>query len=83
MLEFPGLDADNAADRALCLGSSSSMKRHLSPRLVRAAARAPRAVMRVDVHPEDFDLPAHVRALESLIDRASGREIVTNDELVA
>jgi predicted deacetylase len=67
---------------ALCLGSSTVLKRALSPAIVRVAARAPKAVMRVDVHPADFDLPAHVATLEALLDRAAGREPVTYDELL-
>ncbi len=55
----------------------------LSPPLVRAASRMRSRVMRVDVHPADFDLPGHVATLESLLHRAAGREIVTYDELLA
>lgn len=69
--------------RALCLGSSTALKRKLSPQLVRAAARAPGAVMRIDVHPADFDLPSHVSTLESLLARAGARAVVTYDELLA
>ena len=39
--------------------------------------------MRIDIHPADFDLPGHVATLESLLDRADGRDVVTYDELVA
>lgn len=38
---------------------------------------------RLDVHPADFDLPAHVEAIESLLELAGGREAVTYDQLVA
>jgi hypothetical protein len=38
--------------------------------------------MRVDIHPADFSLPGHVATLESLLERASGREAVTYDELL-
>jgi predicted deacetylase len=68
---------------ALCLGSSTALKRALSPAIVRAAARAQGAVMRVDIHPADFDLPGHVATLESLLERAAGRDSVTYDELLA
>ncbi len=68
--------------RALCLGSSTSLKRLLSPPLVRTAARNPGEVMRIDVHPADFDLPGHVATLESLLERAAGRDVVTYDELL-
>jgi predicted deacetylase len=68
--------------RALCLGSSTALKRRLSPPLVRTAARQPGAVMRIDVHPADFDLPSHVATLESLLARAEDRDVVTYDELL-
>lgn len=73
----------NVQSRALCLGTSTPLKRGLSPPLVRAASRVRSRVMRVDVHPADFDLPGHVATLESLLHRAAGREIVTYDELLA
>jgi hypothetical protein len=69
--------------RALCLGSSTPLKRALSPSLIRAASRTSGQVMRVDVHPADFDLPGHVATLESLLQRADGRDVVTYDELLA
>jgi predicted deacetylase len=68
---------------ALCLGSSTPLKRALSPGLVCAAGRTAGAVMRVDVHPADFDLPGHVATLESLLQHADGRDVVTYDELLA
>jgi len=40
-------------------------------------------VMRLDIHPADFDLPRHVATLEALLDRAAGRAVVTYDQLVA
>jgi predicted deacetylase len=73
----------NLRSRALCLGSSTPLKRLLSPPLVRAGGRTSGALMRVDVHPADFDLPGHVATLESLLDRANGRDVVTYDELLA
>jgi predicted deacetylase len=73
-------DADIHA-RALCLGSSTRLKRALSPALIRTAARTTGEVMRVDVHPADFDLPTHVAALEDLLYLARGRTAVTYDDL--
>src|SRR6202022_96927 len=67
---------------ALCLGTSTPLKRALSPPLIRAVSRAPAEVMRVDIHPADFDLPGHVATLESLLQRAGGRDAVTYDELL-
>lgn len=68
---------------ALCLGTSTPIKRLVSPSAVQAIARSCGAVMRVDVHPADFDLPRHVTALDALLDRAGGREPVTYDQLLA
>ena len=68
---------------ALCLGSSTPLKRTLSPPLIRVAGRTSGPLMRIDIHPADFDLPGHVATLESLLDRADGRDVVTYDELVA
>jgi predicted deacetylase len=72
----------NVRSRALCLGSSTYLKRTLSPPLVRAASHAPGRVMRVDIHPADFDLPGHVATLEKLLDRATRRDAVTYDEIL-
>ena len=68
---------------ALCLGSSTALKRAVSPSIVRAAGRIAGRVMRVDVHPADFDLRRHVTTLESLLERGAGRDVVTYDDLVA
>jgi predicted deacetylase len=68
--------------RALCLGSSTGFKRAVSPPLVRAAARIPGEVMRLDVHPADFDHVGHVAMLECLLASARGRRAVTYDELL-
>ena len=73
--------AGDVQARALCLGSSTKFKRAVSPRVIRAAARATGEVMRVDVHPADFDLPGHVATLELLLERAEGRTAVTYDDL--
>jgi uncharacterized protein len=75
-------ERDDVRCRALCLGSSTALKRALSPTLVRAVARDPGPVMRIDVHPADFALPGHVATLEALLARADGRTVVTYDELV-
>jgi predicted deacetylase len=67
---------------ALCLGTSTPLKRRVSPSLVRAAARTCGPMMRVDIHPADFDYPGHIATLESLLERAEGRRSVTYDELL-
>jgi predicted deacetylase len=77
-LHAPGVPA--RLSPACCLGTSSAVKRALSPTVVRALAHAPGELLRVDVHPADFDLPRHVKALERLVD---GRDCITYDEAVA
>ncbi|MGA2009207.1 MAG: DUF2334 domain-containing protein [Solirubrobacteraceae bacterium] len=69
------------AGTALCLGSSTTFKRAVSPAVVRAAARATGPIMRIDVHPADFDHPRHVATLEALLERARGRRAITYDEI--
>ncbi len=70
---------------ALCLGSSTTLKRQLSPAIVKAIAKTSSAgrLMRIDIHPADFDFLLHVAALESLLELARGREAVTYDELLS
>lgn len=67
---------------ALCLGASTPLKRKLSPAAVRALSAIPGEVMRIDVHPVDFDHRGHVATLEWLLERAAPRQAVTYDELV-
>ncbi|MGZ4274326.1 MAG: DUF2334 domain-containing protein [Solirubrobacteraceae bacterium] len=67
--------------RALCLGSSTPLKRAVSPVVVRAGARVRGDLLRLDVHPADFDLPRHVAALECVLAHADGRRPITYDEL--
>jgi len=66
---------------ALCMGSSTKLKRALSPPIIRAAARTTGEVMRIDIHPADFDQPGHIRTLETLLTRAAGRTPITYDNL--
>jgi predicted deacetylase len=69
---------------ALCLGSSTELRRRSSPTFVRALARVVRAgPLRLDVHPVDFDRPKHVAALERVLDQAAGRECVTYERLAS
>jgi uncharacterized protein len=48
---------------------------------VRAGALAAGSLLRLDLHPADFDRPGRVLALESVLRRAAGRTPVTHDEL--
>ncbi len=66
---------------ALTLGTSTSLKRAASPALVRAGAALSGKVLRLDLHPADFDHPRHVLALERVLRRADHRVAVTYDDL--
>ena len=48
---------------------------------LRAAAVAPGRVLRLDLHPADFDRPSHVLALESVLRHSRRRTAVTYDDL--
>ena len=66
---------------ALGLGTSGSVKRALSPLVLRAGARLEKRTLRVDLHPADFDHPRHVRALDAVLRRAQRRVPITYDDL--
>ncbi|RKQ93941.1 putative deacetylase [Solirubrobacter pauli] len=66
---------------ALCLGTSGALKRGTSPLVVRAGARFSRDLMRLDLHPADFDHPRHVEAVERVLHVARDRAAVTYDDL--
>ena len=52
-----------------------------SPLAVRAGALAAGRLLRLDLHPADFDRPRHVLALESVLRGAGRRAAVTYDDL--
>lgn len=66
---------------ALCLGASGPVKRKLSPLVVRAGAQLSQTLLRLDLHPADFDRPRHVAAVEHVLERARDRVAVTYDDL--
>ena len=66
---------------ALCLGTSTALRRRLSPPLVRVGALLAGELLRLDLHPADLDHPRHVGALEHVLQGASGRRPVTYDDL--
>jgi len=66
---------------ALCLGTSGPVKRVASPLVVRAGAAVSPNLMRLDLHPADFDHPRHVAAVERVLERARDRMAVTYDDL--
>jgi len=67
---------------ALCLGTSSALKRAASPLLVRSGALIAGGVLRLDLHPADLDHPRHIGAVEGVLKRARHRTAVTYDDLV-
>ena len=66
---------------ALCMGTSSALKRVASPALIRAGAALSGSVLRLDLHPADFDHARHVLAVERVLKRAHDRTAVTYDDL--
>jgi uncharacterized protein len=66
---------------ALGLGTSGTVKRALSPMVLRLGSRAANGTLRVDLHPADFDHPRHVRALDAVLRRSSRRIPITYDDL--
>lgn len=65
------------------LGTSTDFKRRTSPALLRIGTRLPTRILRLDVHPADFELTAHVSALETALRQAHDRRPMTYDELAA
>jgi predicted deacetylase len=65
------------------LGTSTTFKRRTSPTVIRAGARLTGRLLRVDVHPADFDLPCHLEALDAVLRKTAGRRPVTYDDLSA
>ena len=70
-----------ATGPALCLGTTTPLKRATSPVFVRAGAALSGKVLRLDLHPADFDHPRHVLAVERVLRRAKDRVPVTYDDL--
>jgi predicted deacetylase len=75
--------ARDLAAPALSLGTSSALRRATSPALLRARAAHAGAVLRLDVHPADFDHASHVAAIERVLALAAGRATATYDELAS
>jgi predicted deacetylase len=66
---------------ALGLGTASAFKLATSPLYLRAGAATAGRLLRLDLHPADFDHPGHVRALEAVLQRARRRVAITYDDL--
>jgi uncharacterized protein len=67
---------------ALCLGASTAWKRATSPPLVRGLSRIRGPLVRVDIHPVDFDYGSLGAAIERALDRAERHTAITYDQLV-
>ena len=76
-----GVRPRTAVSPALCLGTSTKFQRATSPVLLRAAAALSGRLLRIDLHPADFEHPSHVHAVEAVLRRAHRRTAVTYDDL--
>jgi predicted deacetylase len=64
------------------MGSDSTLRRALSPMLIRAGSQLCGHTLRLDIHPADLQHPRHMLALERVLQRADGkREAITYDDL--
>jgi predicted deacetylase len=66
---------------ALCLGTTGRLRRAASPALVSAGVAFSGSLLRLDIHPADFDHPRHVLAVERVLRRVRDRAAVTYDDL--
>lgn len=66
---------------AACLGTSTRPKRLLSPPLVNALSRLPSTLLRIDVHPADFNYRRHITTLESVLAAAHTRRAVSYQDV--
>jgi predicted deacetylase len=73
--------ATSTTTPALTLGTSSALKRAASPALIKAGAALSGRVLRLDLHPADFDHTRHVLAVQKVLQRACHRTAVTYDDL--
>lgn len=64
-------------------GGGSALAPAISTAAVRAGARLPGRVLRLDLHPADFDRHRRVRALERALARTGRRHALTFDDLCA
>ena len=66
------------------MGTSSPLRRALSPSVIRVGSMLCGQTMRLDLYPADLQYPRHMLALEWVLGRAGQqREAVTYDELLA
>lgn len=67
----------------LALGTSNLLERRVSALMVHTRLRLHGGVVRLDLHPADFDHPRRVQALERALVRARTRRAITYDDLCA
>ena len=67
---------------ALGFGTAGPLARAVSPALVRAGAACSGRLLRLDLHPADFDHSRHVLAIQHVLERARDRAPVTYDDLL-
>jgi predicted deacetylase len=77
-----GRDGSARPAPAYCLGTSGVLRRPLSPLTARFFSAFAQSVVRIDVHPQDFDHPRHKRALAAILERTAGLPSVVYDQLV-
>jgi predicted deacetylase len=65
------------------LGTSTTLKRTTSPTVMRLGTRLPSEILRVDMHPADFDIPGHVRTLDAVLHDAATAIAMTYDQVAA
>lgn len=83
LLRVSSPDSSSMGGPAFGLGTSGPVRRALSPSLLRAGSRFAGRVLRLDLHPADFDHPRHVVALEAVLRRSTRRAAITYDDLAA
>jgi predicted deacetylase len=76
-----GRGAPPKAAPAWCLGTTGVVRRALSPFAARGASSFSRSLLRIDIHPADFDHPGHVRALAMMVQRTATMRTVVYDQL--
>jgi len=83
LLRLHGRETTGRLSPAVGLGTSSAARRAASPTVLRAGSLLQGRLLRLDLHPADFDHPRHVRALEAVLRRSRQRIPVSYDDLFA
>lgn len=67
---------------AYCLGTTGVVRRPLSPLAARGFGALARSLVRIDIHPADFDHRTHRRALAAALERTADLPVAVYDDLV-